>query len=289
MMTRRPTLPFGAAMPRFSLFFQAILLLLIVYVQAFTQRSPYATASERTSSPSPSALFADATQTPTSTRRRQPWNVFRFVQQSSKFVSVLPQKKTSSKPIKPGDVVWEQAPNTDRNAKNSVDFTFAPLDDVVMGGASSSTVTSWGGWIGSVTDANNGGFVGIRSTPYFQYNLDQCRGLELTVRTRSKAKRRYKLGLRDSKEFNGIVWNASFLVNGSNRSGSSATTTTVRIPFSKLVPTLFARTVPDAPAFNRQNVVGIQFVYSKFEYDGNLNDTFQVGDVDLELVSIKAY
>jgi hypothetical protein len=161
-----------------------------------------------------------------------------------------------------------------------------------MGGASSSAFSSSGGrWTGQVTDANNGGFVGIRSTPSFEYDLGSCRGLELTVRTASKSRRRYKLGLRDSKEFNGIVWAATFLVGGSRGGGSSAaaTTTTVRVPFSQLVPTLFARTVPGAPAFNRKAVVGMQLVYSKFEYDGKLNDTFEVGDVDLELVSIKAY
>jgi Complex I intermediate-associated protein 30 (CIA30) len=254
-----------------------------VSVRAFAAGGKPATSPSSTVSRT--SLFAEASPSSSSTQRRQPWNVFRFLKQSSQFVEILPRPASSSsrKVLKPGSVVWEPATTS---ASSSNGFAFAPLDDVVMGGASSSAVSSSGKWTGTVTDANNGGFVGIRSTPSFEYDFSQCQGIEVTVRTNAKQKRRYKLGVRDSKEFNGIVWNASFLVNGG---GKPATTTKVRIPFDKLTPTLFAGTVPDAQPINKGRVVGIQFVYSKFEYNGKLNDTFQVGDVDLEIVSIKAY
>jgi Complex I intermediate-associated protein 30 (CIA30) len=257
------------------------LLAIVVSARAFAAGNKPASSQPSTKRTS---LLAETRSSSSSTQPRQPWNVFRFLKQSSQFVEILPRPASSSsrKVLKPGTVVWEPAATSSSNNG----FAFAPLDDVVMGGASSSTVSASGKWTGTVTDANNGGFVGIRSTPSFEYDFSQCQGIEVTVRTNAKQKRRYKLGVRDSKEFNGVVWNASFLVNG----GKSATTTTkVRIPFDKLTPTLFARTVPDAQPFNKGRVVGIQFVYSKFEYNGKLNDTFQVGDVDLEIVSIKAF
>lgn len=64
--------------------------------------------------------------------------------------------------------------------------------------------------------------------------------------------------------------------------------TTVRIPFNKQIPTLFAKTVPDE-AFQKESVVGVQLAYSKFEYDGDLNPKFAVGDVELQILEIKAY
>jgi hypothetical protein len=220
---------------------------------AFVERS----ASSRLSS---SALNAD----------RQPWNIVRFVQQSSKFVNIFPTKTAPTRTIQPGNVLW---------VPSSQDFTFVPLDDVVMGGASSSAFSN-GRWKGTVTDANNGGFVGIRSTPSLEFDMRRCRGVEVKIQGDSK-KRRFKLGLRDSKEFNGIVWTASFDVQG--------TKSTIKIPFDKLVPTLFAGTVPNPPAFKKENVVGLQFVYSKFEYNGDMNPKFQTGDIDVQIVEVKAY
>ena len=66
---------------------------------------------------------------------RVPWDALRFVRQSSKFVT-LPNPlshfvPTDKKYVKPGDVLWSPASNNL--------FTFLPLDDVVMGGASRSS------------------------------------------------------------------------------------------------------------------------------------------------------
>ena len=63
---------------------------------------------------------------------------------------------------------------------------------------------------------------------------------------------------------------------------------TVRVPFQDQIPTIFARTVPDQ-TFQKDNLVGLQLSYSKFEYDGDLNPNFELGDVQLQLLEISAY
>jgi len=181
---------------------------------------------------------------------------------------------TASSKISPGDTLWEAG-------VKSNPFTFGPLDDVVMGGASSSTFDEATGlWKGTVTTANNGGFIGIRSTP-FKNNLDlsQCKGVEIEII--APKGQRIKGMLRDNTEFNGPTWCTTFNVS---KNGVMK----VRLPFDKLIATKFARTM-EGEVFQKNNVAGVQLVYSKFEYDGKLNPTFAVGDFSLQLVSVKAY
>jgi len=243
--------------------------------------SAFVVGGERgTSSSSSSALGAVTKDKATEKDVRKPWEVLRFISQSSKFVPTPFQSTPSRRTVNHGDVLWKPE---QRN-----EFQFAPLDDVVMGGASSSNFdVTTGTWRGKVTDANNGGFVGIRNTPYVNWDMSKCRGIELYLRrTNDKTKAgRFKLGLRDSTEFNGIVWADSVDVKG----GKGATK--VRVPLSKLKPTKFASVVRDgsADSFRKDNVVGLQLVYSKFEYDGALNPKFEIGDIDLQILEIKAY
>jgi hypothetical protein len=211
--------------------------------------------------------------TDTSTENR-PWNPLRFMQQSSKFIPT-PFSQTKQRIVQPGDVLWTPS--------NRNEFQFAPLDDVVMGGASSSNFDNTQGvWKGQVTDANNGGFIGVRNTPYVQWDMRQCKGLELTVATTLSKPSRFKLGLRDSTEFNGIVWNKSFVLKGNGQPQK------IRIPFGQTVPTKFASVI-QGETFDPSNVVGVQLIYSKFEYNGAFNPEFKVGDVNLRVVEIKAY
>jgi hypothetical protein len=210
-----------------------------------------------------------------SSNDRKPWEIFRFLQQSSKFVNLpfLAGNK-ELKVIQPGAVLW-----TASERKNA--FTMAPLDDVVMGGASSSTFDgNTGIWTGTVTDANNGGFIGIRSTPSFLWNMNSCKGLEYKLKTSSSTTKRFKFVVRDSTEFNGITWATSVDV----KPGSS----TVKVPFAKQVPTLFAKIIPDQ-TFRKDNVVGLQIAFSKFAYGGDLNPKFSLGGVNLQIIEIRAY
>lgn len=179
-------------------------------------------------------------------------------------------------------------------------FSFAPLDDVVMGGASSSTIdNNTGIWRGKVTDANNGGFVGIRSTPFkagITLDMRGCEGIELKIRLGNG--KRFKFVLRDTTEFNGVCWTTTFdaanffnsLGNflGDDRAASDKKSTLVRLPFAKQVPTIFAKTV-SGRTFDSNNVVGLQLAYSKFDFDGKLNQNFELGDFSLQILEVKVY
>lgn len=232
------------------------------------------------SSPSDSINKATGQQ-----QQRKPWDILRFLRQSSRFMTIMPgsNPQKSSGTMKPGTVLWQ--------AGNNNPFTFGPLDDVVMGGASASTFDqATGKWKGVVTDANNGGFVGIRSTPTLDYDLAPCQGIEWTIRviqpttaTSMKKSLRLKIVVRDSTEFNGIGWSSSqdVTVSGSN--------CVIRVPFNKQVPTRFARTTPTGEEFNKSNVKSFQLVYSKFEYDGEMNPNFVLGDFDFQLVQLRTY
>mmetsp|Transcript_24320 Transcript_24320/g.56670 ORF Transcript_24320/g.56670 Transcript_24320/m.56670 type:complete len:258 (-) Transcript_24320:76-849(-) len=213
---------------------------------------------------------------------RQPWELGRFIQQSSKFVSPFGNAATT---VKPGDVLWEPS--------SRVPFGFGPLDDVVMGGVSSSTFDNASGkWTGTVTDANNGGFVGIRSFPSLAIDMSACKGIELQLA--GGAGKRYKVSVRDSADFNGIVWAKSVEIGNSNpamklfQQQEDAKPQTIRIPLNQFRATRFAKTIP-RQVLRKDRIVGFQLTYSKFEYDGNLNPNFELGPVDVQVQAIRAY
>ena len=49
----------------------------------------------------------------------------------------------------------------------------------------------------------------------------------------------------------------------------------VKIPFSRLIPTKFARTAAQSTPFDSSRVTAVQLTLSKFEYDGGLNPKFK--------------
>jgi hypothetical protein len=237
----------------------------------------------------PSSVWSLAAPAPAPTKSktttapdRVAWDGLRFLQQSSKFVAVPSWLsgsggKNDVVPLSPGDVLWTAA-DTKQNS-----FTMAPLDDVVMGGASMGTFdTVTGTWSATVTDANNGGFVGLRSTPIVRYDATKCRGLSWQVRLEGKVARPVKFVLRDSIDFNGITHTfIATLKPGKN---------TVNVPFDRLVPAKFAQILNDGkPCFASASLSGVQITYSKFEYDGKLSKGFSTGDFRLQLLSLKAY
>ena len=63
---------------------------------------------------------------------------------------------------------------------------------------------------------------------------------------------------------------------------------TVRIPYDSLVPTIFARTVPNVE-IDLTNIVGLQLALSKFEYDGELNPLFSQGAFELDVLEVRTY
>jgi hypothetical protein len=45
----------------------------------------------------------------------------------------------------------------------------------------------------------------------------------------------------------------------------------------------------DNETLQKNNIVGVQFIYSKFEYNGALNPKFEIGNLDVQILEIKAY
>lgn len=161
---------------------------------------------------------------------------------------------------------------------------WGPLDDVVMGGASSSSWqdTAQGGlWRGTVTTANNGGFAGARCRP-FRPPIDASRYTGIRVRVTSPEGLRFKCIVRDNEEWNGIAWTWCFdtLQNES---------VDIALPFSEAKPTKFAATLSEVPPLDTSKLVTVQFVLSKFEFDGELNPRFQEGSFSLKIESIDMY
>lgn len=216
---------------------------------------------------------------------RKPWDAMRFFQQSSKFVQFPnPFQQSIPRVVGPGDIIWS-------SDSPSPDFVFSPLDDVVMGGASESTFDAQTGiWRGSVTAANNGGFAGIRSTGFSSLlDMSTCNGIELKLNGGNG--KRFKFIVRDSTDFNGVCWTTSFDASIKNPLLTlldQDDSFVVRVPFKTQVPLIFARTVPDQ-VFDSSNVAGFQLAYSKFEYDGELNSNFELGDFSLQIKEVRGY
>jgi len=212
---------------------------------------------------------------------RTPWDAVRFIKQSSKFIDVNPFKKAASTVVvQPGDALWSAGGDDNK-------FSWSPLDDVVMGGASESSFDAATGiWSGTVTSANNGGFVGIRTKSSFVLDMGQCQGMELKLRSGNG--RRFKFVVRDSADFNGVCWTTGFNTPKIGGVFNIGGTEKVRIPFAKQVPTIFARTVPDQ-VFDVRNVVALQLAYSKFEFDGDLNPNFELGEFSTQIIEVRAY
>ncbi|KAL3643540.1 hypothetical protein CASFOL_014355 [Castilleja foliolosa] len=172
----------------------------------------------------------------------------------------------------------------------SREISWGALDDVVMGGVSESTflIDPNGGenarptgiFRGVVSTANNGGFTSARTKNFtIPEDLSAYDGLELRVKGDG---RRYKLIIRTSRDWDTIGYTTAFdTVKDQWQS--------IRLPFSSLRPIFRARTVVDAPPFNPSEIISLQLMFSKFEYDGKLNPTFVEGSFQLPVPSIRAY
>lgn len=232
--------------------------------------------------------------------KREKWDVLRFISQSSKFVSLPKPPIFTPIKVSPGDTLWKIGMD------NSNTFTFAPLDDVVMGGVSSSTFSSaTGKWTGIVSESNSGGFIGIRSTPFSNtLDMSECEGIDITFK--GSRNQIFKAVVRDSTDFNGICWTSTFCGEPSSQGNSDSSLFskilgrsneamdkidehyTIKISFDELIPTIFARTVPNQK-LNKATIEGFQLAYSKFLFDGELNPKFSLGDFSLNMLEIRAY
>jgi hypothetical protein len=224
---------------------------------------------------------APQTQVADTTDERK-WDFGRFAKQAGFFGYLQPPSPVKvigriigndkAQNIGPKTVLWSPTLNPFR-------MVWGSLDDVIMGGSSSSTFDSSSGvWSGDVI-VKNGGFAGIR-TQYVEPALDltSCTGLKLKIKGQGQ---RIKFIIRDDEKFNGIAWSYSFDTN-------PIFDTTVKIKFSDFVPTKFAQVAKDE-TLNVATITTFQLTYSKFEYQGDLNSKFKPGNFEVMLKELETY
>jgi NADH dehydrogenase [ubiquinone] 1 alpha subcomplex assembly factor 1 len=149
------------------------------------------------------------------------------------------------------------------------------LDDVIMGGASASTI-QWSGperalvFSGTVTTAFNGGFASVRSLPWAGWAaLGRGRGVRLLVRGGPRPVT-YKLNLKTDDSWDGVAWQADFTVpaaDGGGGGGAAEAWATIHIPFSSFLPSVRGRVVP-APPLEPARVRQLGFMLSKVRAAG---------------------
>lgn len=156
------------------------------------------------------------------------------------------------------------------------------VDDVVMGGVSSSGM-SWQGGVavfsGRVSTDNSGGFASVRTRNFSSgLDLSAYSGLELRLKGDGL---RYKLLLRDGEGWDSLAYGQSF-------DTTKGQWQTVRLPFAQMVGVIRARSVAGA-RLDASRVRSLQLMVSKFEYDGALNPRFEAGTFRLEVGTIGLY
>lgn len=172
-----------------------------------------------------------------------------------------------------------QAPET---PQSKIQEAWGAVDDVVMGGVSESSLRLLDHaalFAGNVSTANSGGFASIRTRNFDPpLNLAGYDGIKLRVKGDGQ---RYKFILRTEAKWDGVAYCHSFDTEKDRW-------IEVQIPFTDLIPVFRAKTLKDAPAFAPSQVYALQFMLSKFEYDGELNPKFEPGGFALQLETIQA-
>ncbi len=149
---------------------------------------------------------------------------------------------------------------------------WAPTDDVVMGGRSSSRLEaaaeSAASFTGVVSLANNGGFASVR-TVLRQYNLAEYAGIALRVRGDDK---QFHFNLRDAQSWNNrIRHEARFLAEPDWQ--------IIHLPFTDFVARRMGFVLPDAPPLDPSRILSFGFLIADQ----------QAGPFHLEIDWLKAY
>jgi monofunctional biosynthetic peptidoglycan transglycosylase len=129
---------------------------------------------------------------------------------------------------------------------------FLPIDDVVMGGRSSSRLEPGDGFAafrGEVSLANGGGFASVRSAPS-RLDLSGAEGIALRVRGDGRA---YKLNLRTDDRFDGVTYQAAL-------EPQAGAWQTVTLPFRSFRPRFRGRPVDGAPPLDPARIATIGFL-----------------------------
>jgi hypothetical protein len=172
------------------------------------------------------------------------------------------------------------------------------LDDVVMGGVSDSRMEPMATEInsndpnnvqegavvfrGTVRTENNGGFCSTRTKNMAPpLDLSSYDGLVLRVKGDGQ---RFKFLIRTDAGFDTVGYSTSF-------DTEKGAWEDVRLPFSEFTPVFRAKTLSpeEAEPLDASNIVSVQMMLSKFEYDGELNPNFTPGAFELPIGSICTY
>ena len=178
---------------------------------------------------------------------------------------------------------------------SSSDFDdWISLNDTVMGGSSDAVcrATSKGLSLEGVLVEEKGGFVSCKS-PIFSptLNLSEHKGFELKIDGRGRTLKfgvSCKYGILGIKELfldkspGGLRWVAEI---ETKRFG----TTTARVPFNSLEPTVLAKKISLPIKFKSTSVSQFQLLHSKFGKPGELNPGFRPGKINFILQSISVY
>ena len=159
----------------------------------------------------------------------------------------------------------------DFSTEHTID-AWVPINDVVMGGVSSSRLEATGNdtaaFTGLVSLENNGGFASVRSRPG-KHDLRGYSGLELRIRGDA---RRYKINLKTDLRADGVLYRAVFETREDEWQ-------TLRLPFGEFLPTLRGRSVREAPPLDLSCVNSVGLMISDR----------QAGPFRLEIARIEAY
>lgn len=167
--------------------------------------------------------------------------------------------------------------------REEVRRTWGALDDVVMGGVSSSRVISRDiGLVfnGTVSTDNNGGFASVRSrNADVAFDLGEYDGVVARMKGDGQS---YKLIARTDDDWDGVA----FCKTVATTAGEWID---VRVPFEEFQPVRRGRTVKEAGSVDKTRIIAWQLMLSKFEYDGELNPTFRPGNFELVVESIAGF
>ena len=168
------------------------------------------------------------------------------------------------------------------------------LNDTIMGGSSSALCksSSKGLTLEGIVIEENGGFVSCKS-PLFSpaLNLSIYKGFELKIDGRGRTLKfgvSCKYGILGINEFfldkspGGLRWVSEI---ETSRFG----TTTVKVPFKSLKPTVLAKKISLPIKFKSNSVNQFQLLHSKFGRPGELNPGFRSGKINFLLQSISVY
>jgi NADH dehydrogenase [ubiquinone] 1 alpha subcomplex assembly factor 1 len=167
------------------------------------------------------------------------------------------------------------APGLEDQPVTIIDFAhesavWPSIDDVVMGGVSSSEMVSEDGFAsfrGEVSFDNNGGFASVRSRPQVR-DLSSFDGLALRVRGDGKT---YGFRIRTNSSFDGVSYQVAI-------SPPAGEWHDVKVAFTDFVPVYRGRRVAGHPPLDAAQVTTLGLIISR-----------QEGPFRLDIASIEGY